>query len=198
MTLTNWILLSGIWLGFKTGAGARASAWRWAVATAAGLGLLGLVERTTISHQTVAVWWIGCGVFLEISAWRALIQRPGTSWSDFVEMMGGALCLGFGTGLWLPLAAGMVVGGLLAVAVDPHGRRVFERMSSITLGAVGLNDFWAGMHGNLPAHHLSWLWAVPWLMAGEWFVIFSGDKRGWPSKPKGPAPQTPQKGDFAR
>lgn len=198
MTLSDWILINGIWLGFKTAASSRSSPGRGLLAALAGLGFVGFLVRITVAAQTVSLWWVGCGVILEISAWRALRGSRRMVWSDWIETVGAALCLGFGTGLWEPLAFGVAAGGLISVSVGQQGRLGVERLSSITLGAVGLNDFWAGIHGNLPAHHLSWLWAVPWLIAGECFVIFSAESRGWQPRPKRLAPRWPRPRDFAR
>jgi len=198
VTLGNWILASGIWLGFKTASSARANLGVWVCATVSGLGLVWFLDRATVSAHTVATWWIACGLFLAMSAWRALKQRSAVGWSDFIEMIGEAIGLGFGTGLWIALGFGMAIGALLSVSFGHQARLMLDRLSSLTVGAVGLNDLWAGLHGNLPAHHLSWIWAVPWLMAGEYFVIVSDDRPGWPAKRSRAKPRWPRKGGFAR
>ncbi len=200
MSLADWILANGIWLGFKTGyASSMGRRRQWGIFwLGAALVLVFEVQRHLVDPQAIRIWWLCSGGVLEIAAWRSLRGHYGVGLSDFIETVGAAICLGLGTGLWLSLSTGLLVGGLLSLAVSGSASFALERLAPVSLGAVGLNDLWAGIYGNLPAHQLSWFWALPWLIAGELLVIFSDERQSRPPIPLKSKPRWPRRHDFAR
>ena len=191
MTLADWMLLNGMWIGLRTALSGRRHRRRLllGMAGAAVALVLAAIHADVVSHRVLSVWWIASGLFLSLTAARHLLGATGTVFSELTEAVGTVLCLGLGTGLWTPLAVGAAIGMLAAVGLGHWSESWLDPIAAITLGAVGLNNLWAGLHGNLPAHHLSSLWALPWLIAGEICLLLGGGARATTATPRRPARQ---------
>lgn len=202
MHLFDWVLLSGVWIGFSAfrGATSRPGAVR-ALFVAAGTAAAALLARTgPIPTGSWRLWWTLSGLVL---VWAALLRTTGrkrAGWAEMWEALASALGLGFLTGMWQPLGVGVAAGALLArglTPIPPEIGPVLETIGGLSLGGVGLRDLAAGLVGLWPSHHLSWLWAAPWLLIGEIHVVSRERREARPRRPGLERPRPPRD-DFAR
>ncbi len=189
MTLSDWMLLNGMWIGLRTALSGHRHQRHliWGLAGAALVVALAATHANAVPNPVLSGWWVVSGLFLSVTAARHLLGATGTVISELTEAVGTVLGLGLGSGLWTPLAVGVTIGVLAAVSLGHWPEPWLDPIAAITLGAVGFNNLWAGVHGNLPAHHLSALWALPWLIAGEiCLALNAGARATRPTRPRPP------------
>lgn len=202
MHLFDWVLLSGVWIGFSAfrGVAPRPQAI-WMLLVAGGIGGALLLWRMgPIPAGSWRLWWTLSGLVL---VWAALVRVTGQQrarWAETWDALVSALGLGFLTGMWQPLGVGVVAGAILARGLTPLPAGigpVMETLGGLSLGGVGLRDLAAGVAGIWPPHHLSWLWVTPWLLIGEIHAVVRARRAGI-SRRAGPEPPRPPRGGFAR
>lgn len=196
MSWSDWVLLNGVWLGLKAGFDLLRPRSRWAgrvgwAAVAVGMALW---WKMWVPGLYPGTFWVA-GILLLAAALHWSLYPLGDEWSLQLDTAAAGLALLL-SGHWLALAAGCSAGLCLAVALGLRWIRQFRRvilpLEPLLLGEAAMACLFAGWQGRFPAHHVSWLWLIPFLLITE-FRILSRDGAAI-SKPARRRPEPRQSG----
>ncbi len=178
-----WVLSAAVAIGLQSGIASLSE--KMSLARRGGYWLTAsiavVVVATHLDHTRLALWFLSSGAILVgLAGWRTYFRRGAFG------LWGGTLEAGLAiVALWvvsadaLAVVTGLVVGGLLAIAMFPmwlNHRRWVHEWETLTLGAVGLQDIAHTALGHLPTAHFDWLWMVPWLVWADITATSDGAK----------------------